>query len=78
MRYVEPEVAEAVHSLAAARAFDETIYHELGAALKFATRPPAFRSLIRFSFVWKASGRGDGWYGTTTCYGASSAMTATP
>ena len=37
VRYVEPEVAEAVRSLAAARAFDETIYHELGAALKFAT-----------------------------------------
>ncbi len=62
LRYVEPEVAEAVRSLAAARAFDETIYHELGAALKFATSAPAFRSLIRFSFVWKASGRGDGWF----------------
>ena len=63
LRYVEPEVAEAVRSLAATRAFDETIYHELGAAMKFPTQragiPPP---LIRFSFVWKASGRGDGWY----------------
>jgi tetratricopeptide (TPR) repeat protein len=62
LRYVEDEVADAVRSLAAARAFDAEIYHQLGKALTFSTSAAAFRMLIRFSFVWKASGRGDGWY----------------
>jgi tetratricopeptide (TPR) repeat protein len=62
LRYVDAEVGYAVRALSACRAFDREIYFKLGDALNFQATEPAFQVLTRFSFVWPAERRGEGWY----------------
>jgi len=60
--YADDDVAYAVRALSACRAFNEDIYHHLGAALRYAPTVPAFIRLTRFSFIWRTEQRGQGWY----------------
>jgi len=62
LRYVDAEVGFAVRALSACRAFDWDIYFKLGEVLNFQATIPAFSTLTRFSFVWRAEQRGEGWY----------------
>ncbi|MBM3235980.1 hypothetical protein FJZ31_06730 [Candidatus Poribacteria bacterium] len=62
LRYADAEVGYAVRALSACRAFDREIYFKLGEVLNFQATEPAFTVLTRFSFVWPAEQRGEGWY----------------
>ncbi len=53
LKYTDAEIQEAVHALAACRSFDRGLYMNLGKALYFHATGRAFRTLIRFSFVWQ-------------------------
>jgi tetratricopeptide (TPR) repeat protein len=62
LKYVDEDVADAVHALSAARAFDRELYFQLGEALHFHATDASFRILTRFSFVWQDKRRGENWY----------------
>jgi tetratricopeptide (TPR) repeat protein len=62
LKYVDENVADAVHALSAARAFDRELFFQLGDALRFQVTDALFRVLTRFSFVWQDERRGENWY----------------
>jgi hypothetical protein len=62
LRYVNEDIADAVHALSAARAFDRELYFHLGQAMHFYATDASFRILTRFSFVWQDDQRGENWY----------------
>lgn len=62
LKYADEDVADAVHALSAARAFDRELYFQLGETLHFLTTDASFRILTRFSFVWQDDQRGENWY----------------
>jgi len=62
LRYVDQEVSVAVRALCACRSFDREIYFRLGQAVGFTATEGSFGVLCRFSFVWEAHRRGEGWY----------------
>jgi tetratricopeptide (TPR) repeat protein len=62
LRYVDMEVAYAVHALSACRGFDYAIYKTLGQTLDFHTTRPSFQVLTQFSFVWPSKRGEEGRY----------------
>jgi hypothetical protein len=58
------DVEYAVRSLAAARAFDRSLFEMLGnwRRSRYSATDAAFDTLTRFSFVWEAETREEGWY----------------
>ena len=62
LRYVDEEIRLAVHALSACRAFNLSLYLELGQLLHFHATEASFRILTSFSFVWQDKQRGENWY----------------
>jgi hypothetical protein len=57
LRYVSPDLASAVYSLAACRSFDQDVFHFLAEKLKFQGTATAFKQIVELSFVVNDSTR---------------------
>jgi len=62
LRHVDEETEYAIRALSATRAFNRYLYFRLGEGLRFRVSDATFRSLVQFSFVWRAPHHGEGWF----------------